>query len=345
MSKHVRCRSLATLQAGRILSLLILACVDAAGQQPSCAGRALPQVSAVAIPLDQTDLARRDVGRLRYRGGILLQHHDPRFGAFSGMVVSNQGKRLLAVNDGYWLDAALAYDASGNLSGFQMSCFGELLDENGKPLEWWEDKDAEALTFDGEKFLVGFEENLRVWSYSNFSAPAKNVPLPPDFTNGVPPGGGYSSIASDGPGRFYLITEFGRNTAKDTKGYMHTDSASGEVWIVARDGERIYLPVDLAALPNGDFVLAEISLVQVSDVSFQYLKLRLSIIPKATLVPGGRITPTTIADMEPPMIAEKYEGVAARSGPNGETLIYIMSDDGRMRGGRTVIRMFELLKP
>ena len=327
-----------------LVGALLFAGGTAAAQPPRCTTQSLPQVTASAVPLDPADAARRDVGRLRYRGGILLEHRDPRFGAFSGMVVQESGKRLVSVNNGYWLDTELAYDASGDLAGFKMNCLSALLDENGKPLEWWEDQDAEGLTFDGEKYLVGFEENLRVWSYSDPSASARNVPLPADFANGVPPGAGYSSVASDGPGRFYVITELGRNAAKDTKGYMHTESAKGEVWIAARDGERQYLPVDLAVLPSGDFVLVEITPIRVADGSFQYLKLRLSIVEKAALIPGNRITPITISEMEPPIVAEKYEAVASRVGPNGETLIYLMSDDGRKRGGRTIIRQFELLK-
>ncbi|MGE0702614.1 MAG: esterase-like activity of phytase family protein [Vicinamibacterales bacterium] len=311
--------------------------------QTLCAGVPVPQVSVLPNPLDPTDSSRRDVGQLRYRGGVLLQHDDHRFGAFSGMVVSADGNRLVAANDGFWLDAALRYDGAGNLSGFQATCFGQLLDEKGQPLKWWEDQDAESLTFDGEQYLIGFEENLRVWAYRDFSEAARNVPLPPDFVRGVPPGAGYSSIASDGPGRFYLITEFARNAEKDTKGYVSTESARGDVWIVSRDGPRVYLPVDLAVMPNDDFVLAEISLVQLSEGVFDYQKLRLSVIEKADLAPGARVTPTTIAEMEPPLIQEKYEAISSRSGPNGETLIYLMSDDGRRRGGRTIIRMFELV--
>jgi hypothetical protein len=338
-------RSTATLFCAWILSLSLSITSNAvASQNTSCNTAALPRVSFVAVPLNPTNLQQQDVGQLSYRGGILLQHQDSRFGAFSGVVVSDEGKRLLAVNNGYWLDGALNYDTFGNLSGFKISCFGQLRDPDGKPLEWWEDQDAEALTFDGENYLVGFEENLRIWSYSNLSGRPQNVPLPDGFSTRVPPGAGYSSLASDGPGRFYLITEMGRNANKDsTKGYLQGEGAKGEFWLAGRDEAKgRYLPVDWAVLPGGDFVLIEITTVP--DGSGHFFKLRLSIIERSKLLPGERITPTTIAEMEPPLVQEKYEGVSTRLGPSGETLIYLMSDDGRMRGGRTVIRMFELRK-
>jgi hypothetical protein len=259
------------------------------------------------------------------------------------MYVSPDGARLVAVSDGKWLDATLTYNESGDLAGFKLDCFGALLDQTGKELVWWEDQDAEALTFDGDEFLVGFETNLRVWAYRDLNGPARDVALPQKFAIGVPPGAGYSSIAANMPGAFYLLTEYGRNAANETKGYVHDSSGSGEVWLAAR-GETLWLPVELAVMPSGDFVLAEIALVSENGVS-AYRRLRVSTIDREAFVPNGHITPETIAELGPPLIREKYESIESRRGPAGETLIYVMSDDGRMRAEDTVIRMFELLMP
>ncbi len=336
---------LAIARARRVSVLVSVACTsmlvtDVAAE--GCDGP-LPLVTTVPLPLNPTDEAQHDVGRLRYRGGLLLQHNDPTFGAFSGMYVSPDGSRLVAVSDGKWLDATLTYSESGDLAGFKLDCFRALLDQSGQELVWWEDQDAESLTFDGEEFLVGFETNLRVSAYKDFAGPARDVALPQNFSVGVPPGAGYSAIAADRPGAFYLLTEYARNAANETKGYVNRPSGSGEVWLTAR-GETLWLPVELAVMPSGDLVLAEIALVQESGVS-AYRRLRVSTIDEEAFVPNGRITPETIAELGPPLIREKYESIESRRGPAGETLIYVMSDDGRTRAEDTVIRMFELSMP
>ncbi|HIF08714.1 MAG TPA: hypothetical protein EYQ81_01940 [Sneathiellales bacterium] len=59
---------------------------------------------------------------------------------------------------------------------------------------------------------------------------------------------------------------------------------------------------------------------------------------------------TTLATIPPPLTVDNMEGLAVRSGPNGETLIYVMSDDNFrtslgslfLPGQRTLLMMFEL---
>ena len=334
-----RCR---TLAAGVGLTVLALCLATAPAYAETCDRKPVPKITAVTVPLDPDNPERAEIGGLRYRGGIWLKHDAPKFGGFSGMWVSADGETIKAVSDGgYWLDGTLSYDGSGNLVGFKLSCFAELIDENGKVSGWWEDRDAEALTFDGQKFLVGFEQELRIWSYADFTGSATNVPLPKDFSTGVPPGGGYSSIASDSPGTFFLLTEFARNEQRDVKGFVQTKSGSGVIWLAARD-EKKHLPVDWAVMPGGDLVLAEIAREK-GKRRGRFHRLRLSRVARADLLPGQRVVPKTIAELEPPMIREKYEGVAARKGVKGETLIYIMSDSDGRKAERTVIRMFELM--
>lgn len=308
-----------------------------------CDENQLPKISIVEVPLGVADQERKQVGALKYRGGIWLQHEDARFGGFSGVWVSDDGTSLAAVSDGgYWMEASLSYDNSANLVGLELDSFAKLADEAGNPLVWWEDKDAESLDFDGEKFLVGFEETLRVWSYESLTSTAENIELPADFSVGVPPGGGYSSIASDSPGSFYLLTEFARNDRGETKGFVQTESISREVWFAPR-GDGTWLPVDWAVMPGGDLILAEVARAG-SGRQAKLHRLRLSQISRSQLISGDRIVATTLAEFEPPAINEKYEGLSSRRGANGETLIYIMSDSDNRRAESTVIRMFELMR-
>lgn len=91
-------------------------------------------------------------------------------------------------------------------------------------------------------------------------------------------------------------------------------------------------------------ILAEVARVKVGNRT-KFHKLRLSTIAKADIAPGRRAVPITIAEMAPPMIHDKYEGVATRRGSSGRTLIYPMADSDTRRDERTVIRLFELRNP
>src|SRR3990172_8952883 len=54
------------------------------------------------------------IGRLAFRGGLVLRSKEGRFGGFSGLHVSADGEQLTAVTDkGDWLTARLSYDERG----------------------------------------------------------------------------------------------------------------------------------------------------------------------------------------------------------------------------------------
>jgi hypothetical protein len=46
--------------------------------------------------------------------------------------------------------------------------------------------------------------------------------------------------------------------------------------------------------------------------------------------------------LEPPLNAHNFEGIASREGSNGETLIYLLSDNDFDEDQRTLLVMFEL---
>lgn len=309
-----------------------------------CTAARLPVVVAMPIPhLNKSDPMQVSVGQLKYRGGLYLEHLEPKFGAFSGLSISRDGTTLTAVGDGNWVQASLDYDEAGNLSGLQVTCAGAIKDEQGNDYEWWEDQDAESLGFNGEEFLVGFESNLRVLAYKNLAGPARNISIPEDFEEGVPTGAGYSSIETSGTDNFIIITENARNADDQIKSYVQQASGSGTFWLNL-EGEEFHLPVGLATMPDGNLVLAELAVHTAQDGTRAYRRLRISTIDRASVVPSAVVTPSMIAEIDPPLIFEKYESIDARLGANGETLIYIMSDDGRTRAETTMVRVFELTR-
>ena len=65
--------------------------------------------------------------------------------------------------------------------------------------------------------------------------------------------------------------------------------------------------------------------------------------PANAIKPGARLRPIHLATLAPPLTVDNFEGVAARRGPQGETLIYLVSDDNFQAAQRTYLMMFRLI--
>jgi len=50
-------------------------------------------------------------------------------------------------------------------------------------------------------------------------------------------------------------------------------------------------------------------------------------VPVAALVPGAYLRGELLGELERPLQVDNFEGVAARRGRHGETLVYLLSDD------------------
>src|SRR5262245_28176179 len=122
----------------------------AAQEEEASEGLAKPQpieIRARALPHFQRN--RPDASRfggLEYRGGLVLTSPSEHFGGWSGLVMSEDGKRLLAVSDvGSWLSANVEYDGS-TPTALARARIGPLRALGGRPLQDKREQDAEAVT-------------------------------------------------------------------------------------------------------------------------------------------------------------------------------------------------------
>ena len=109
-------------------------------------------VNSVPLNVDIGTQIAGSGGDLVYRGGVELSSEDPRFGGFSGLLVTHNGNKLLAISDrGWWLQGDLFYNESGDLVGVQHV---EILPM--RPLEAGPNftLDAEAVVQTGDGELV-----------------------------------------------------------------------------------------------------------------------------------------------------------------------------------------------
>lgn len=306
---------------------------------PSAAAAAADSVAvtATAVPLYAGDPTRTSAGALSYRGGLVLTSQDRRFGGLSGMSVSPDGAELLAISDeGYWLKARLTYDARGFLAGLAGVELRPMLGLDGLPPSSKTDADAEAMAVmpDGA-VIVGFEQRHRLWVYRgrplSASRPQTFTP-PPDFEK-QPANGGFEAVAGLRDGSLLAISEE----------MMEQGRLRAWLW---REGQWSILryaplgspkPSDAAVLPSGDVLVLERSYTPITGLRLQVRRLRAGCIR-----PGATLSPPVIAQFDDAATKDNFEGIAARTSPAGETLVYVVSDDNYSPLQKTLLMMFAL---
>lgn len=291
-------------------------------------------VQSTPVALNEEDPDQKTAGRLIYRGGLHLISDDDRFGGFSGLLVSEDGNRLVALTDrGARLYANLQYDGKGTLTGLDNIDMGALAGPDGRPLQGKEWSDAEALAPGtlGE-IIIAFERRHRIWGYE------ANSPLPfdlhqPDELSAAPKNKGIEALALLPDQRLFALTEgFG-----DPMGVLGWVSHEEGWSVLTYELDGGFQPTGAATLPSGDVIVIE----RLNSVRENWAA-RLKVISGRTIQPGASLKGETIAELRPPLNVDNFEAVSAIKGQNGETLIYILSDDNFRPQQRTLLMMFAL---
>lgn len=291
------------------------------------------------VPLDRSQPPTTVAGKLAYRGGVILESQDGRFGGLSGLWVSPDGQRLVAVSDyGDWLEARPTYDPLGELTGVADARMGRLTGMDGKPLPaQTSETDAEGLEIiaSGAR-VVAFERHHRIWVYAPGTPPFSQSPRPfslPPRLGDAPSNEGIEAFTELPDGRLLAITEGLMDGPEAIVGWI----GDGTVWqklTVAAHGA--YRPTDAKALPNGDVILLERRYSPLTGAGA-----RLRLIPRDQIAPGARLVGEELAQIVPPLSVDNFEGLGIRRG-NGEWLIYLLSDDNFQSIQRTYLMMFAL---
>lgn len=296
--------------------------------------------TVTAIMLDPDDRHRSRVGDLIWRGGVDIQHSDPRFGGLSGLHISPDGKQLIAVSDrGYRVSASLEY-AQGSLSNVKDIRIARLKRSNGAPAKGgWHD--AESLSPDGNGgFLVSFERRHRIVSYRTLNGTAlagqpSRMILPQDAAT-QPFNGGIEGLARLCDGRFIAISEKGKSGGRDGTRSMWI--GDGKSWRNAPyPAYQAFSPTGAATLPDCSVLVVERSFNVVEGVRARIVRL-----PATAFDPGNEITTQELAYLAPPLSVDNMEGIAVRNGAAGETLVYLVSDNNYSGYQRTLLMMFDL---
>ncbi len=325
---------------------LLAALGACATEVPAASG--LPDAIAVsydAIPLSPSDPKEKRVGRLVYRGGIEISSDDARFGGWSGLIVSADGKTMLSQSDqAHWLRARLIYDAKGNLSGIGDAQLADMQNLDGKPMAGKEG-DAEGLTplvpnDTGGKVAVSFERNARIWLYDlsqSLDAKPVNVPVP-DAILANHSNNGLEGLALFAPDEFLTVTETAMDKNGDHPAWL-VPFPSGKSRQLGVKHHEPYEISDAAFAPDGNLYLLERHYFG----PLGGIVAAVREIDRADVKPGARLDGHEIAELTMRENIDNMEGLALRRDADGHTLLYMISDDNYNHAiERTVLLMFEV---
>lgn len=272
-----------------------------------------------------------------------MEFHAPRerFGGFSGLHL-DASLNLTAISDvGHWLTARLELDADGHLAGLADAQWAPLSDGAGKPLPRGRLGDAESLArlADGT-WLVGFERWHRIRAYRDIAGPGRFVAPPPGLER-LPANGGLESLAVLADGRVLALAEQPDVAVPGGRARLAWMRQDGR-WIEGSYAVPApFVPVDAAGLPDGGVLVLERRFSLFTGFGSRITRLA----PPGRLEPGFRLEPVEVARIEPPLVPENYEGIAATRDATGRLLVAVISDDNLSILQRTRLLLFELPPP
>jgi hypothetical protein len=333
------------MRPSRLIFSLIFLIVLAGVAMPAAAEGI--RVSARPVALQSDNPKRVKAGRLVYRGGIEIKARHKRFGGLSGLHVSADGQQLTAVSDvGRWVTGRLVYDKRGWLSGLRGVRMARLRRPDGGTVGWRE-RDAESLAVlpDG-RFVVGFEGEPRIWVYPKARTPFAGRPRAIRIPKGLEfasRNAGLEALTATLRGRLFALAE-------DLPANGGVDLGTHAGWIqtkrgwtaLAYDRRSVWRPTGAATFPAGTRHAGDLLVVERALFLFAGFQARIMHLPRAALKPGRTMKPIELATLASPMLVDNFEGISARLGPNGETLIYLISDDNFRSSQQTLLMMFAL---
>lgn len=290
-------------------------------------------VRAKPLVLDNADPERSRVGRLEWRGGVELTSDDPRFGGLSALRIAADGVRFVAISDFGWrVDGRLMFGADGKLAGVEQVTLVPLRSRRGRSLPdlGKHESDAESLVLEPDGgILVGFEGDDRIVRYPPKGA-ASNMAAPPGLRQ-APGNSGLETLVRLDDGRLLAITE-GLKVDDGVRGWISAKAGAWQPFVWRTSGG--FVPTDATQLPSGDLLVLE--------RRFPPVGARLRLLPLAAIKAGAVLDGSEIARLEGALQVDNMEGIDARTGPNGETEIVLVSDDNYSFLQRTLLLMFRL---
>ncbi|WP_406855149.1 esterase-like activity of phytase family protein [Alsobacter sp. KACC 23698] len=285
----------------------------------------------------------RRFGALEFIGGLDLSSDNPHFGGWSGLSISPDGQRILAISDvGSWLTARIAY-AEMTPTSLADAVLAPVLGADGTPLWKTDAWDSECVCVHDGVAYVGFERVHEVRRFEiardGLRARGQIVPVPP----AVKTLRGNRSLEAIGvatagalAGSLVTIAErAAKGPESPTKGWILTGSLKGEFKVARHDDFDV---TDLAFLPGGDMLVLERSFGWLDGVGMRIRRIAAEAIRPGAVLDGPTLIQATMRQR-----IDNMEGLSIHVAADGSTVLTMISDDNFSFLQRTTLLQFRLV--
>jgi len=294
---------------------------------------------------DHADSTRRQFGLLEFRGGLVLTASFKRFGGLSAIRVQPDGANFIALSDkGWWLKGRIVYDGN-RPSGIADAQMAPILGPDGLALSlrgWY---DTESIAQDGGTLYVGIERVNRIvrFDFGKDGLLARGQPIDvPPGVRGLPNNKGLESLVFVPRGlplggTLIAISERGLTRDGNLAAFLIGGPRPG-TFTLRRTAD--YDASDAALLPSGDLLVLERKFSWTTG-----LFVRIRRIALLDIQPGALVDGRVLFEADLGYNIDNLEGLSVHRGPNGETVLTLVSDDNFSALQRTLLLQFTLPEP
>jgi hypothetical protein len=353
------------LDAAAGLSSLALASAASAQPVGEAAPRLAPREDAVTEPvaiavnaqpiagLEPRDRTRVRFGALEFRSGLVLTSSFRGFGGLSSLRLDARGERFLALSDhGVWFTGRIRHDGRA-MVGLDEVEAAPVLGADGRPITdnplWY---DTEALARDGDLVYVGLERVNQImrFDFARGGVRSRGEPI------AVPPGlrklpnnkgvealvvvpraaGGGKTAAQPLAGTLIAFSERGLDADGNLSAFLIGGPTPGSFSVRRTDKFDIS---DAVLLPSGRLLILERKFSWFTGVNIRIRALALTSIAPNAVVDGPSLFEADLGQE-----IDNMEGIDAHVGPEGETVLTLVSDDNFSPLQRTLLLQFTLVE-
>ena len=331
-----------------VLAVLLGLWPTQSGRAGGAVDRRPVAIEIVPVTFSPFDTGRTRFGRLEWRGGFEISSDDERFGGLSGLVLAEDGNRLVAVSDlGWWFEARLAY-ADGMLAAMSDAHMGRLLDASGRPFRGKAFQDAEAVAADGRgpdgDLLVGFERRTRILRYpygrDGMAARPKPLRIPPRLAAGPDnkelEAIGRFSAGGSMKGAYVAVSERQLDGDGNILGWIFGRAGTRRI---ALSRIRDYDVTDLAIDPETQALFT----LERRFSPFTGAGMLVRRFTAAELTAGRPLDGEILIEASQIQTIDNMEGLALTRSADGELRLTVVSDDNYNGFQRTLLMQFALV--
>lgn len=317
-----------------ILLVLALAAVFTGAVSPLRAGSII-ETSITHVQLNPDNPQDQKIGKLAFRGGLIIKSPHSRFGGLSSLSLSADRQRLVTISDkGARFDARITYDRQGRLDGVKEVAYSELSGTDGRILQEKYLSDAESIAIGGAgEMIVSFERNHRMLVYGK--SDVKKFTQPKGLSD-APKNGGIEALTHLSHGRLLAITE--KMEADETDNFSRGWIWQNNSWLELKlDRQGDYRASGAATAPNGE--------VYILLTKFEFGSGNVARIVRLNQIEiraGATLKGEIVGELKSPHLVDNFEGIDVKSDGAGRSYLYLMSDDNFNPLQDTLFYMFEI---